>query len=253
MPRFDREDLDKLLESLSETRGRWRTTPLTIFAALRGSEDSDELMIIGRAVNGWVTRWTANGARDSEERQRILDRVFEAAEGKDGKPMLWVTAHWRRPQGYNTNRSAFWRVVRGTVDRLGIADVSTGSWPSTLCWSNLYKVAPFAGGNPSVSLAKAQLEQCVQILRTEISEWKPRRIVFLTGLSWAKPFLEGLGWKGQDMGHFRALEAVGWISIGSRVVVDPHPQGKREDRLIEEITEALGATRQVNIDTVQKP
>ena len=64
MPRYDREDLDQLLESLSVTAGRWRTTPLTLFAALRGSEDSDELMIIGRAVNSWVTKWTADGARD---------------------------------------------------------------------------------------------------------------------------------------------------------------------------------------------
>ena len=210
-------------------------------------------MIIGRAVNGWMTRWTADGARDPEERQRVLDRVFTATEGKDGKPLLWVTARWEGSKSYDTKRSAFWRVVRGIVGRLGIADVSTKSWPSTLCWSNLYKVAPFAGGNPSASLAKAQREQCVQILQTEVSEWKPQRIVFLTGHSWAGPFLEGLGWKGQDVGHLRELEAIGSISIGSRVVVAPHPQGKREDRLIEEITEALGATREVNIDTYQKP
>ena len=55
------------------------------------------------------------------------------------------------------------------------------------------------------------------------------------------------------MGHLKTLEAMGSTSIGSRVAVAPHPQGKREDRLIEEITEALGATRQVNIDTFQKP
>ena len=253
MPRYDREDLDQLLGSLSQTEGRWRTTPLTIFAALRGSKDSDEMMIIGRAVNGWVTRWTADDARDPEERKRILDRVFAATEGKDGKPMLWLTARWGVSEGYNTKRSAFWRVVRGIVGRLDIADVSTRSWPSTLCWSNLYKVAPFAGRNPSASLAKAQLERCVRILQTEVSEWKPRRIVFLTGHSWARPFLEGLGWKGQDVGSLRELEAIGSISMGSRVVVAPHPQGKREDRLIEDITEAFGATRQVNIDTVQKP
>ncbi len=102
MPRFDRKDLVKLLESLSGTEGLWWTTPLTIFAALRGSQDSDELMIIGRAVNGWMTRWTADGARDPEERQRVLDRVFTATEGKDGKPMLWVTARWGGSKGYDT-------------------------------------------------------------------------------------------------------------------------------------------------------
>lgn len=243
MPRYDREELDQLLRMLSKAEGRWRTNPLTLFAALRGSEDSDELMVIGRAVNGWTSKWNADDAGDPEERRRILGRAFAATEWNDGKPMLWVTDHWGGAKGYNTKRSAFWRVVRGSVGQLGIADVSTHAWPSTLCWSNLYKVAPFAGGNPSGSLARAQLEKCVQILRAEVAEWKPRRILFLTGHSWARQFLEGLGWKGQDVGHLRELESVGSISIGSRVVVAPHPQGKQEDRLIEEITEALGAVQ----------
>ncbi len=109
---------------LLETEGRWRTTPLTIFAALRGSEDSDELMVIGRAVNGWTSRWNANDARDPEERRRILSCAFAATKWNDERPMLWVSDHWGGAKGYNTKRSAFWRVVRGTVGRLGIADVS---------------------------------------------------------------------------------------------------------------------------------
>ena len=75
------------------------------------------------------------------------------------------------------------RVTRETVGRLGIADISTRSWPSTLCWTNLYKISPFAGGNPSRSLADAQLDKCIQILKIEVSDWKPRRLLFLTGYS----------------------------------------------------------------------
>jgi len=45
------------------------------------------------------------------------------------------------------------------------------------------------------------------------------------------------------VGHLGELEAVGSISVGSRMVVVPHPQGKREDRLIEAITEALGTAQ----------
>ena len=157
--------------------------------------------------------------------------------------MLWVTDCWKASRGCNTKKSAFWRVARATVDQLGIADVSTKSWPSTLCWSNLYKVAPFAGGNPSTSLAKAQLEKCIQILRIEVSDWKPRRLLFLTGYSWARPFLEDLGWERPNDDQFGALEAVGHLPSGARIAVAPHPQGKREDRLVSAIVEAYGGPR----------
>ncbi len=99
MPRYDREDLDQLLQVLSETKGQWRTTPLTLFAAVRGSEDSDELMVIGRAVNGWTFKWSADEVKDPEERQRILDRAYVPTEWNDGKPMLWVTDHWGGAKG----------------------------------------------------------------------------------------------------------------------------------------------------------
>ena len=142
-------------------------------------------------------------------------------------------------------------MARATVDQLGIADVSTKSWPSTLCWSNLYKVAPFAGGNPSTSLAKAQLEKCIQILRIEVSDWKPRRLLFLTGYSWARPFLEDLGWERQNDDRLGALEAVGCLPSGARIAVAPHPQGKREDRLVAAIVESYGGPRATRMPDLQ--
>lgn len=72
MPRRDRAVIDELLQVLAETGGRWRTHPLTTFAAFRGSENADQLMVIGRAVNGWTFEWNAGDAGAPEERRRIL-------------------------------------------------------------------------------------------------------------------------------------------------------------------------------------
>lgn len=242
MYRRDKEVLSELLHILAETDGRWRTKPLTAFAGLRGSADLGELMVIGRAVNGWTQKWNAGDPKDADERIRIVDKVFRPTGWNDGRPMLWVTDHWMARDGCNTKKSAFWRVIRATVDRLGIADVSARSWPSTLCWTNLYKISPFEGGNPSKRLADAQLDKCIQILNIEISDWKPRRLLFLTGYSWAKPFLEGLGWEPDFDGHMEEVEAVGSTSSGARIVVAPHPQGRREGQLVAAIAEAYGVS-----------
>ena len=68
-------------------------------------------------------------------------------------------------------------VVRATGKQLGIDDISK------ICWSNLYKFSPHAAGNPSTSLAAAQFDHCLQILKIEIEDWKSRRLLFLTGYS----------------------------------------------------------------------
>ncbi len=122
--------------------------------------------------------------------------------------MQWVSDQWgiSEPKTYNTKRSAFWRVIRQVTGRLGIADIETDEWPSHLIWSNLYKIAPLDGGNPGEQLCRFQYDQCLKCLMQEIMGWKPRRILFLTGIGWANSFLEDLHQKKNPGGY---VEAVG--------------------------------------------
>lgn len=69
--------------------------------------------------------------------------------------MLWVKDGWGATDRYNTKRSAFWRAVRGVVEGLGISDVEHDTWSSHLVWSNLYKLSPADGGNPSDPSARS--------------------------------------------------------------------------------------------------
>jgi hypothetical protein len=237
--------LNEMVRNVGENADRLRSKKtLTLFVATKGRYASGKLMVVGRAVNGWCDEWSPNIATIKEEREKIVESAYqECLFINDECPMKWVSDKWGISEPgtytYNTKRSAFWRVIRQVAGRLGIADIETDDWPSHLIWSNLYKIAPFKGGNPSEKLCDLQYDQCVKCLKQEIRDWKPRRILFLTGLGWAKELLEDLQQIEKSKGY---VEAAGELITGkhkAKVVVVPHPQGKPESQIVDEIIDAF--------------
>lgn len=239
--RRDKPVLGELLASLASSKGTWRNKTLTAFAALGDTRSPKDMMVIGRAVNSWDNKWFADDLKVLETRQEILEKAFVPTTWHSGNPMLWVSKRWESKAGHNTRRSPFWRVIRSSIRDLDIADVSDPAWPSSICWSNLYKIAPALGGNPEPTLRKTQLEWCIKILDAEISQWEPSRILFLTGLGYAGPFINGLGWKLKIDSNAGLLEATGVTPSGTPFVVAPHPQGRPEGTLINLIVEAFNS------------
>ncbi len=173
-----------------------------------------ELMVIGQAPNGWEGRFDLKQLKYPENRARVIKKARKVAQlgicnHPDRCPMLWVTDQWndRRP-GYGTGKSPFWRVIRHVVDALNLADISRDEWPSVLAWSDLYKVSPKAGGNPSASLIRAQQAIAVELIGAEISELAPNRVLVLTGFDWFAPFVDGLALS-LDREAARIIEAQG--------------------------------------------
>ena len=155
--------------------------------------------------------------------------------------MSWVSDHWStkdRPvsEKYRTNRSAFWRTTRRVVKELNIADVDTVEWPSHLVWSNLYKVSPATGGNPSDFLCDLQLSGCSDLLRLELQTYQPKRVLFLTGSNWADAFLKDIMIHKTD--GFDYVSGTGIVE-GARFVIVSHPQGKCETQWVNEVLEAF--------------
>lgn len=166
--------------------------------------------------------------------------------------MEWVSQKWGaerirgtidkwgapRTKPYNTKASAFWRAV-GSVTQLFVGN--DDGWPSKVIWSNLYKVAKYTGGNPSVGLRRAQQDACERHLVTEIRIWMPKRVLFLTGWDWARPFVEKLGACGQL--HHGHVQWSGRVDLPNRdaasIVVCVHPQGRRHAEIVKEIMDAF--------------
>lgn len=217
---------------------------ITGFLSMKGDLYSGELMVVGRAVNGWIKGIRTQDLADSKESERFAGEVLADTNSRGNCPMGWVTGCWEDTRGeYNTKRSAFWRVIREVVGRLGIANIDDGPWSSHLVWSNLYKVSPAKAGNPSGRLCNAQLEGCISLLDAEIAEYCPKRLLFLTGIDWAKPFLSRIMPAFEKVSN-SYVKAVGSRMIDSggtmKVVVAVHPQGKAEAPWVSEVVEAFG-------------
>ncbi|GAA4356546.1 hypothetical protein [Kangiella marina] len=226
---------------------REKHTEITGFCGLEGKSYSSnrELMVIGRAVNGWH-----KGIKLSECSEERFSEHFEVK--KSSSQMAWLDKAWLRrghddknqdkERGYNARRSAFWRVNQKVLTKLGITDAK--DWYHHLYWTNLYKVAPHSGGNPSNALIRAQQAVCNDILKEEIRSQEPRRILMLTSKSWANLFIENNVVASEHKPLLKYIDFVGYWKSGDEsipLVIAEHPQGRKEELLASNVCSALNS------------
>lgn len=220
------------------------------------------LMVVGQSPNGAMAgEWLR-----SDLDERFIDSVVRAFFGPSPNghpcPMRWVTDQWSKELAeqvwarkgwqstpYSTDRSAFWRTLKDVVANLNVANTGDDAWPSHLVWTNLYKINPADRGNPGRLLCAPQFDCCVELLKAEIESYRPRRILFSTGLDWPKPFLRDLGFVPEKVHstHGLGVKDIGTLRDISysvpRVVVASHPQarGTDEGAWVRQVVEAFGA------------
>jgi hypothetical protein len=209
--------------------------PLAPFWPLQGSAYDGGLLVIGRSVNGWIESWTAQQLRDPSIRRAAVERMRLDAEPADHCRMAWVTDLAGPNDIYNTNRSAFWRVLRRIVLSGTSAEQNPARWSSTLAWTNLYKVSPGSGWNPGGDLQRAQRPSAMELLRMEIEQLAPRRVLAMTG-SWIGPFTDALGLKLEYRSGL--VEGIG-MRGECALVVAKHPMVKPEGPFVSEVLAAF--------------
>jgi hypothetical protein len=93
---MNRRDLfEELLRTAGEQSSSFPEDSLTAFWPMRGHNWNGELMVVGRAVNGWTDPWLPTTAVDPVRRSDILAMTLRASEGKGRDcPMLWVSKGW---------------------------------------------------------------------------------------------------------------------------------------------------------------
>jgi len=218
--------------------------PACGFLASAGWKYDRNLMVLGRAPNGW-----ASGASPEEVGSVAAAAEFAAASlngvqqptGGSG-PMNWVADQWGSNDDYNTARSAFWRVIREVFAGLSDDAEEPWDWSDRLVWSNLYKLAPEEGGNPSETLCRLQFANCLRMFRHELETFWPRNVLILAGWDWASPFIEPTCEWSSGEGNVEAVARYrhddGTLS---KIVVAPHPQGRSESDLTQDIVAAFSA------------
>lgn len=239
--------VEQLLPLIGTNAATLPNQAVTGFLSMAGHLYSNELMVVGRAVNGWAEGVLPEALSTPTSAADYAATIFDSVVGNGTCPMSWVTNCWANPSNpdskYNTKKSAFWRVIRAVVAESGIANTGENTWPSHLVWSNLYKVAPEEGGNPGGALRQVQLNECVSLLGQELDVYLPRRLLLLTGLDWAEPFLRDIAPTFSHVTSGSYVEATAEIfhkaGNSTRVVVAAHPQGKSEGIWVKEVIQAF--------------
>jgi hypothetical protein len=213
---------------------------ITGFKSVEGVRYDQNLMVIGIAGNGGIEGVRPVDMADALQAERFANEISDSVSGKGECPMKWVTDQWGATSGYNTKKSQFWNVIREVTHKLDIADEHQDDWPSYLAWSNLYKISPNEGGNPSKTLRDIQQNGCNSLLKSELIRYRPRHLLFLTGLGIIEPFrpILELNEKRVSMKYVEATARINLdLNYETNVVVAAHPQGKTQSEWVGEVME----------------
>lgn len=126
------------------------------------------ILFVGRATNKWHT---------TEEDLEVLfgDPQENSTIFNCDDQMTWVN-DCARGEKYQTNRSAFWRVIR---------EVSKSFYPEDelnhVAWSNVCKIQKEGGKNPEGRFFDSQIETCQKIFKAEMDVLSPKFVIMLVG------------------------------------------------------------------------
>ena len=241
--RTERDILEhNILRGIGKILSGKKSYEITGFLAEKGNLYNGELMVVGRALNGWVHCKSLSALTDQSECKAYAEKIEERNKSEQGS-LTWLKELWENPNSYNPKRSAFWRVIRQVVEGLHLMKEgeAASSFTSHIVWSNLYKVGPNERRNPNGKLCEAQLQGCRTLLEHEIKTYKPSRLLLITGWNWASSFLDVLG--NIEVVDQTFVEAAGYLpDTGTRVVVTVRPERVKggERAWVEEIMSEFG-------------
>ena len=136
---------------------------------------------------------------------------------------------------------------RRVCEQLNIGD--RNNWPSHLVWSNLYKIAPAAGGNPSDQLCNIQFLGCVDLFCYELERFRPKYLLMVTDKIWANDFINRIAKVpdhpvNQDCNY---VDHSGILTTPNghrlRVVVAKRPEGNPEEIWTNQVIETIDSIR----------
>ena len=213
----------------------------TAFWPVRGHHFDGDLFVIGRFTNGWHDDWLKSDMVSESLRPQIIERIRSHSEVEQKCALDWVV-NTPYDLGYNPNMSAFWRVIK-KISLEGVQDSQrVANWPTWICWSNLYKIAPqkpkgeTTTPEPKKRSKDTQFPFSVRLIQQELEEFCPRRVLVLAGASWFRPFAKELGLEVKwNQGY---AEGVAGAS-NRKWVIAQHPMTKPEAPFVDEVLQAF--------------
>jgi hypothetical protein len=221
-------------------------TDLCLFAPCVHEPQSEKVLVIGRAVNSWGDApFSAAGMGNGTDNPDSVIRTAFRESGWDvdhqavcGGSLAWVLERWSISKGYRTGSSAFWRVAKRIAEGLFLP-AEEADWINHIAWSNLYKIAPASGGNPGGALWRSQVPLSPELIASELEILSPKAVVILAGFDWFSDFAPRVATELHIAPSTSIVEVFGYLNGGIPFVVSPHPQGKGETRITNEVLSRL--------------
>jgi hypothetical protein len=239
---------------------------LTYFWPMRGRNYRNGLMIVGRAVNGWVVNSTVYALKSD-----VKSFVDKSQGYSEGNRMDWLREEIHtmptKEKKWKVYKSQFWRTIRKVIDIRRNSEHQDVHWRdydgwSTIYWTNLYKVSPtmdpqdkesqVKSGNPSGKLREYQQtgNRSAAVLRMEIGKLDPEAIVVLAGEEFFgdpgnPPSGSFAEYFGIDVLESKKVESRTYGVIwgkdreGRHWILAPHPRGKKEKEIAKITAEFL--------------
>lgn len=173
-----KQDFTQILSSNWEGKAIWehiRDNTLTAAPCMVGKlygEVPVKLMIVGRAVNGWEVDFKDRSSLEAmvhsviHQENRLDDFAKKSTLNEDGSK-------------YHYARSFFLRLMRKMVIEFHGTEEN---WQQRVIWSNLFKVAPRNGNNPSMLMVREDIPFYRDILAREILMHHPDLVLFATDI-----------------------------------------------------------------------
>ena len=200
---------------------------------------SPDLLVFGRATNGWETKFCISNKIDLDG--LIKNSIDSSTEVGNKCPLEWLWNGYNGYKGttgkkeeYNFRKSSFWRVINKIViEKFNRTDKN---WTHQIAWSNLYKIAPAEGGNPSNIECNCQFDNSEILFWKEIDLLSPKYILLITDKSWVEDeFIKAKSLKKISNDYVQAI--LNYKT--SKIIVTCRPERKNEAEFVKNVLKYL--------------
>jgi hypothetical protein len=230
------------------------------------SGEKTDFLIYGQAVKGWTPN--INSAhKNMLDKVKLLNEAINFSNNylEDTTPLEWVNIHWcksiynqrikteedlrfyngtiitnegeiiePKPICFDMYKSFFWNVTYKLVNKYYNEKnyLSDNNWTRKMIWSNLYKIAPSERANPNDEECKMQEAGCVDLVKKELEEIKPKFCIVLTNDTWWEPFRKELKTTKRQIN--KIIESVETFNE-TKIIVTDRPFMGNNNKYVEEI------------------
>jgi len=247
----------EMLKSFSDSNCRTSKEHVLFFPQVGKNYFSakTKILFMGVATNKWGEEcFKPNDLKKDNFINALVECAIDYSKPeKTGEcSMKWISDNW--DIGYQMNKKPFWRIIKGATDKIF---QNKKYFHENIAWSQFYKIAPYAGGNPNGKIAELQnggdwskskknRAFSYELLEKEIEILKPDYTFLIVGKNWKHDYFDypEYGYQYKPIKSKKYIRATLEINnYASSILITSRPdeifKGKKEKDFVDEIVQTI--------------